>query len=140
MPRIAVAHSANAWPQPSDERDGVDLTPMLDVVFILLIFFVVTATFVRESGLDISPPDPNPKPVEDRQSIVVDIDSDSRIWIGTQQIDPRAVRANLLKRSAGLQDVSIVIRASAGSKNRRLVQVMDASRAAGLYSISLARR
>ena len=79
-----------------EETEEIDLTPMLDVVFIMLIFFIVTATFVKEIGIDVNSPDKNQNVKDaDKQSIVVQITNRDRIRIRGRDIDFRAVRANI---------------------------------------------
>lgn len=122
-----------------EERENeVNLTPMLDVVFIMLIFFIVTASFVKESGIDVNKPEvAKPDPTED-VNILVSINENSEIWIGGRLIDPRAVRANIERLHSEYPGASVIIQADEKSYNNTLVQVMDASRQAGVYKISLA--
>jgi biopolymer transport protein ExbD len=124
--------------QQEDENE-INLTPMLDVVFIMLIFFIVTATFIRETGIDANRPDQDqPQVVQERGAILVIIDNEDRIWIDNQLVDPQAVRANIERMSAEDPDRPVVIQTAPNSKTRTLVAVMDASRSAGVYNISLA--
>ncbi len=121
-----------------EEDSTIDLTPMLDVVFIMLIFFIVTASFVKESGIDVNRPEAETAQLQERANILVAIDERNQIWIDKRQIDPRAVRANIERLHAENPQGSVVIQADKNSKNERLVQVMDAARQAGVYNVSLA--
>ncbi len=121
-----------------DEESNIDLTPMLDVVFIMLIFFIVTASFVKESGIDVNRPDAETAQKKERANILVAIDERNQIWIDKRQVDPRAVRANIERLHAENPQGSVVIQADKNSKNERLVQVMDAARQAGVYNVSIA--
>jgi biopolymer transport protein ExbD len=121
-----------------EKENEINLTPMLDVVFIMLIFFIVTASFVKESGIDVNKPEATkPESVEDA-NILIAIDENSDIWIDRRQIDPRALRANIERLRAEYPEGTVVIQADKRSFNNTLVQVMDASRQAGIYKISLA--
>ena len=122
----------------TEEESSIDLTPMLDVVFIMLIFFIVTASFVKESGIDVNRPDAETAQKKERANILVAIDERNQIWIEKRQIDPRAVRANIERLHAENPQGSVVIQADKNSKNERLVQVMDAARQAGVYNVSIA--
>jgi len=121
-----------------DEDSNIDLTPMLDVVFIMLIFFIVTASFVKESGIDVNRPDAETAEKKERANILVAIDERNQIWIDKREVDPRAVRANIERLHAENPQGSVVIQADKNSKNERLVQVMDAARQAGIYNVSIA--
>jgi len=121
-----------------EEEDQVNLTPMLDVVFIMLIFFIVTASFVKEAGIDISRPPAATAERKERGNILIAITENDQIWIDRRQVDPRALRANIERLHAENPQGSVVIQADKGSKNGLLVQVMDASRLAGVSSVSLA--
>lgn len=121
-----------------EQESEINLTPMLDVVFIMLIFFIVTASFIKESGIDVNKPQATTPQVQDDGNILVAIDENSDIWIGGRMIDPRAVRANIERLHAENPAGSVVIQADKRSFNNTLVQVMDASRQAGVYNISLA--
>ena len=123
----------------SDEDENeINLTPMLDVVFIMLIFFIVTASFIKEAGIDVNRPDaPTATRVEDA-NILVAISANDEIWIDRRLVDPRAVRANIERLHAENPKGSVVIQADKRSTNEMLVTVMDASRAAGVYNISIA--
>jgi biopolymer transport protein ExbD len=123
---------------PPAATNEVDLTPMLDVVFIMLIFFIVTASFIKEVGLDVSRSEDSFRTPTESQSILVTIDQDSLLWIDQRMIDPRAMRANIFKLHAENPDASVIILADKRSSNKALVQVMDASRQAGVYDISVA--
>ena len=122
-----------------DEDNEINLTPMLDVVFIMLIFFIVTASFIKEAGLDVNRPD---APVTESQpedaNILVAITANDEIMIDNRVIDPRAVRANIERLHAENPNGSVVIQANKRSTNKMLVTVMDAARRAGVYSISMA--
>lgn len=118
--------------------NSVNLTPMLDVVFILLIFFIVTATFVRETGIDVNAPEANKPDTVENAAILVAITANNEIWIDRRIIDPRRVRANIERLSAGHPDGKVVIQADKTSHNMTLVQVMDAARQAGIYDITMA--
>lgn len=119
-------------------ENDINLTPMLDVVFIMLIFFIVSASFIRESGIDVNRPDkPAENPTEDG-SILVAISENNQIWMDRRLIDPRAVRANIARMSAENPGSPVVILADRRSHNDTLVQVMNASREAGIYDISIA--
>ncbi len=123
-----------------EEENEINLTPMLDVVFIMLIFFIVTASFLRESGLDTNRPDQDqPQVLQDEEgAILVIIDSTDDIWIDNRIIDPRAVRANIERLHAEDPDRPLVVQASHTSRAETLVTVMDASRQASVFDISIA--
>ncbi len=119
------------------EEANVDITPMLDVVFIMLIFFIVTATFIKESGIDVDKPEAATAVVEEKASILVTIDAQDKIWIDRRQVDVRSVRSIIERAKAENPEGSVVIQAHKDSMNNTLVQVMDASRRAGVYDIAL---
>jgi biopolymer transport protein ExbD len=111
---------------------------MLDVVFILLIFFIVTASFVKESGMDINRPDAAMAVRKERGNILIAITPTGQIWIDRRQVDVRAVRANIERLHAENPQGAVVIQADRESKNGLLVEVMDAAKLAGVESISIA--
>ncbi len=120
------------------DEEEVNLTPMLDVVFILLIFFIVTASFVKESGIDINRPAAATAVRKERGNILVAITPTGQIWIERRQIDVRAVRANIERLHAENPQGAVVIQADRESKNGLLVEVMDAAKLAGVENISIA--
>ena len=122
-----------------EEENEINLTPMLDVVFIMLIFFIVTASFIKEAGIDVNRPDaPVQQTKPEDANILVAITANDEIWIDRRLIDPRAVRANIERLHAENPEGSVVIQANKKSTNKMLVWVMDASRQAGVYNISIA--
>jgi biopolymer transport protein ExbD len=120
------------------EKSEVNLTPMLDVVFIMLIFFIVTASFVKEAGIDITRPPASTAERKERGNIMVAITEDDQIWIDRRQVDQRALRANIERLHAENPQGSVIIQADVNSKNGLLVLVMDAARAANVPNVSLA--
>ena len=116
----------------------VNLTPMLDVVFIMLIFFIVTASFVKESGIEISRPGASTAVKKERGNILIAISANDQIWMNRRQVDPRALRANIERAHAENPQGAVVIQADKAAKTGFLVQVMDAAREAGVKDISLA--
>ncbi len=120
------------------EEEEVNLTPMLDVVFIMLIFFIVTASFVKESGIDIDRPNAATAVRKERGNILVAITPTDQIWIDRRQVDIRAVRANIERLHAENPQGAVVIQADRLSKNGLLVEVMDAAKLAGVEKISIA--
>ncbi|MBC79621.1 MAG: biopolymer transporter ExbD [Gammaproteobacteria bacterium] len=125
--------------QQSEENEEIDLTPMLDVVFIMLIFFIVTATFVKEIGLDVNSPDKNQNIKDaDKKSIVVRITNRDRIMIRGRDIDFRAVRANIERLHAENPEAPVVVQPHPDSKTEVMIHVMDSARQAGVYNVSIA--
>ena len=116
----------------------VNLTPMLDVVFIMLIFFIVTASFVKESGIDITRPSASTAVRKERGNILIAITANDQIWMNRRQIDPRALRANIERMHAENPQGAVIIQADVEAKTGLLVKVLDAARAAGVKSVSLA--
>ena len=121
-----------------EQEASVDITPMLDVVFIMLIFFIVTATFVKESGIDVNRPQAATAVVKEKANILVAIDAHNKIWINRREVDIRSVRPSIERLHAENPKGTVVIQADKDSRNEVLVQVMDASRLAGVYEIALA--
>ncbi|SUZ74830.1 uncharacterized protein METZ01_LOCUS27684, partial [marine metagenome] len=124
----------------SEDDEKINLTPMLDVVFIMLIFFIVTATFVKEIGLDVNQPeDDKPKTVDpDKKSIVVRISNRDRIMIAQRDVDARSVRANIERLHAENPEAPVIIQPHKDSKTETMILVMDSARQAGVYNVSLA--
>jgi biopolymer transport protein ExbD len=120
------------------EENEVNLTPMLDVVFIMLIFFIVTASFVKEAGIDVNRPSAATAERKEKGNILVAISENNQIWIDRRQVDPRALRANIERMHAENPSGAVVIQADQESKNKLLVQVMDAARMAGVKNVSIA--
>lgn len=122
----------------TDDESQVDITPLIDVVFIMLIFFIVTATFVKEAGIDVNKPDAPTAEVKKKANILIAIDANNNIWLDRRKIDVRAVIPNIKRLRAENPQGSVVIQADEDSKNKMLVEVMDAARQAGVVNIALA--
>lgn len=122
----------------AEEESSIDLTPMLDVVFIMLIFFIVTATFVKEAGIDVNRPDAATAVMQEKANILVAIDANNSIWIDRRQVDVRSVRANIERLHAENPQGSVVIQADEASNTKTLISVMDAARAAGVFNVAIA--
>ena len=116
----------------------INVSPLIDMVFILLIFFIVTASFVKEAGIEITRPPAATAERKERGNILIAITNNDQIWIDRRQVDPRALRANIERLHAENPQGSVIIQADEESKNGLLVQVMDAARLAGVNSVSLA--
>jgi biopolymer transport protein ExbD len=121
-----------------EEEDDINMTPMLDIVFIMLIFFIVTASFTKESGVEVNRPSASTAEVKEQGNIMVAITDTQQIWVDGRQVDPRALRANIERLYAENPQGAVVIQADKNSTNGLLVQVMDAARQAGVFNISLA--
>ena len=121
-----------------EEEAAIDMTPMLDVVFIMLIFFIVTASFVKEAGIDVNRPEAATAVKKDRANILIAISDKGEIWINKRRIDVRAVQANIERLRAENPQGSVVIQADKKATTETLIKVMDASRAAGAYDVSIA--
>ncbi len=124
--------------QAEEEEQEINITPMLDVVFIMLIFFIVTASFVKESGIDVNKPEAQTSVAKEKANILIAIDASGNIWIDRRQVDPRAVRANIERLHSENPQGTVVIQADEDSRTGVLVQVMDAARLAGVYDVAIA--
>ena len=122
----------------ADDETEVNMTPMLDVVFILLIFFIVTASFVKEAGIDVNRPDAATATPKQHASILIAISKHGEVWIQKRRIDVRAVRANVERLLAENPQGTVVIQADAESENGLFVKVMDQAKLAGAPSIAIA--
>ena len=119
---------------------SIELTPMLDVVFIMLIFFIVTTSFVKESGIEVSRPNAASAEKQERASIFIAIDSQGQVWLQKRRLEIDAVRANIEKLHAESPEGTVVIQADQVSEIGILVKVMDQVRQAGVENISLAAK
>lgn len=121
----------------SDEDADINLTPMLDVVFIMLIFFIVTATFIKQAGIQVNRPDALTAEQKPTVSMLVAISPNGEIWIDKKRVDPAAVRAHLEKLRSENPKGGLVIQADAQSTNEKLMAVLNAARAAGLREVAI---
>ena len=121
-----------------EEESEINLTPMLDVVFIMLIFFIVTASFIKEAGIDVNRPDAQTREVQENANILVAISEANEIWIDRRRIDPRAVRAVLERLHAENPEGAVVIQADKKAYTETVVLVMDSARLAKIFNVSIA--
>ena len=131
------SHVANIL-QEQEEQEEINMTPMLDVVFILLIFFIVTASFVKEAGIEVNRPEAATAVKKERANILVAISDKGEIWINKRRVDERAVQANIERLKAENPQGTVVIQADKKATTDTLIKVMDAARAAGVFDVSIA--
>ena len=114
-----------------EEESNIDMTPMLDVVFIMLIFFIVTASFVNESGLDVNrpPTSDEPPPEQENTNIVFRVSESNELTLEGRRIDIRAVRANVERMHAEKPEAKVIVSAHP--------KISDQAREAGVYDVSL---
>jgi biopolymer transport protein ExbD len=124
------------------KRDGdgpgeIDLTPMLDVVFILLIFFIVTSVFVTEAGIDVSKPQGSTAEPKSKDLILIAVTSDGEVWMNGEAIDPRFIRSEFELRLADAPNSSVVIQGDENATNDMVMQIMRAAREAEIANVSI---
>ena len=122
-----------------EEESKIDMTPMLDVVFIMLIFFIVTASFVNESGLDVNrpPTSDEPPPDSENTNIVFRVSESNELTLEGRRIDVRSVRANVERMHAEKPEAKVIVSAHPKSKTELFVLISDQAREAGVYDVSL---
>ena len=122
-----------------EDDSQIDLTPMLDVVFIMLIFFIVTASFVNETGLNVDRPPTSDQPPPDsaNTNIVFRVSESNEIMLEGRRIDIRSVRANVERLHAEKHEAKVVISSHPKAKTEVFVMISDQAREAGVYDISL---
>lgn len=121
----------------STEAD-INITPLLDIVFIMLIFFVVTTSFVKESGIEVNRPTAQTAERKEHTSILIAISPSGEIWIDRRVVDIRAVRAAIERLRAENPEGAVVIQGDREAQIGLLVQVMDQVRKAGVSNVSIA--
>ncbi len=117
---------------------GVDMAPLIDMVFILLIFFLVTTSFVKETGIEVNRPNAATASADAKTSILIAIDRENRVFMDHREIDVRAVRANVERALAENPSGTVIVVADRNSSTGVAVKVMDGCRMAGAKSVSLA--
>ena len=120
------------------EESNLDLTPMLDIVFIMLIFFIVTTSFIKESGIEVNRPNAETAERDQKGNILVAISENNEIFIDRRKVDLRAIRPNIIRLKAENPEGSVIIQAVKASQTGLLVEAMDQIRLAGVQEISIA--
>ena len=121
-----------------EEQSAIDITPMLDVVFIMLIFFIVTSVFIKEAGIEVNRPEATTAQPKENVSILVAINNNDEIWIDQRRVDERAVKSVIERLRAENPNGGLVIQADNEASVKTLTAVADAARALGLYDVSIA--
>jgi len=111
-----------------EDENSIDLTPMLDVVFIMLIFFIVTATFIKETGVEVNRPRANTADQKDNTTVLIAIKADNSVWIDKRRVDVRNIRANIERLHAENPEGGIVIQADELATIKTFTSVLDAAR------------
>jgi len=120
------------------EEKVADLTPMLDVVFIMLIFFIVTATFIKETGVEIDRPDALTATPKKTVSLLVGVSLDNNVWIDKKRVDIRNVRPRMERLHSENPKGGLVILADSESKVEKVLAIMEAARAIGIGQVAIA--
>ena len=120
-----------------DEAGEIDLTPMLDVVFILLIFFIVTSVFVTEAGIDVSKPEASTVEDTSGDMILIAVGPQGDIWIDGDQIDPRFIRARFELRLADAPNSAVIIQGDESASNEQIMLILKAAREANINNVSI---
>lgn len=119
-----------------ESSHGIDLAPMLDFVINLLIFFIITAVFVKESGLMVNRPTAFEPQETELESIQIQILNNGEIWVDNRVVDARAVRANVERLSAVSPDSGVLIISQEQAPTGVLVEVVDQVHLGGIYDIT----
>ena len=123
---------------PASDDTELDMTPMLDIVFIMLIFFIVTTSFVKESGVTVSTPGASTASQQESANIFIAITAGGEIWIDRRPVDSRSVRAIVARLHADNPEGSVIIQSDEKASTGMLVDVMDQVRLAGVEAIAIA--
>lgn len=116
----------------------INLTPLIDMVFILLIFFVVTSSFVKESGIEVSRPSAQTAEAQEHGNIIISVSKNGEIWIDRRKVDANALRAHVERLHAENPEGSVIIAADRDARTENLVQALDQARLAGVANVSIA--
>lgn len=122
------------------EESDINMMPMLDVVFILLIFFIVTTSFVKETGVDVTRPSAETAEPKSQANILIGIRDSGEVWIDEQRVQINAIRANVERLLAENPESSVVVVADEGARTGVLVEALDQARLAGADNVSIAAR
>lgn len=131
--------AANRRRSAGNREEAVEpnLTPMLDVVFIMLIFFIVTATFIKQAGYDPQRPDADTARKKPTVSVLVAISPGGDVWIDKEKVDVAALRTHIERIHAENPKGSLVIQADKDAKYEKLEAVINAARAAGVLEVAI---
>ena len=121
-----------------EEEAAIDMTPMLDIVFIMLIFFIVTTVFVKEAGIEVNKPGASEAVMPKNANIFIAITDKGEVWMDKREIDIDSVRANLERLMAEQPSDVLIIQADENAEHGIVMQVMDQIKAAGIDRISIA--
>ena len=119
---------------------NINMGPLVDMVFLLLIFFVVTTSFVKETGIDVHRSTAATAEMKERGNIMLSISADGQVYMEGKRIDVRSVRALVERSLAEDPESGVVIVADKDSNTGTVVQAMDQCRLAGAMNVSLAAR
>ncbi|MCY3942118.1 MAG: biopolymer transporter ExbD [Gammaproteobacteria bacterium] len=123
----------------AQEEAEINITPMLDIVFIMLIFFIVTTSFVKELGVDLDRPSNAPVQEQKRSEVIpVRIDANGQVFVEDRLVHVGAIRANIVSGLAGKPDATVVVIADRNADSGFIVTVVDQARVAGAAKVSLA--
>lgn len=126
--------------RPHRRKAGIDVTSLIDVVFLLLIFFVVTSTFLERPGIDLTLPEAGSAPVAAREELTVRLGSDGTTWVGGTPVEPGALADSLAARLEREGTDRVVLEADERVPHGRVVEAMDAARRAGAEALVVATR
>jgi biopolymer transport protein ExbD len=121
----------------AEEENTIDLTPMLDVVFIMLIFFIVTASFIKEAGVEVNRPDATTSELKKNAKILVAVTSNNEVWIDKQRVDIRAIKPVIERLYVENPTGALVIQSDGESNIETLTDIANVAREVGVLDVSV---
>lgn len=123
-----------------EDDTGIDMTPMLDIVFIMLIFFIVTTTFVKEAGVEINRPQAQTAKAEESQGVRLAITAEGTIWLDKQQLDIRMIRPTLERLKVDQPGLGVMVQADRAAQTGVLIEVLDILKLMGIEQVAVATK